>query len=154
MARARRAATAALVLILSFAAMTLGAQPDPRLASTVGSPQPLAAVAWPPSSTVLLAEVVTGGASASDEYVELTNGSATTVDLAGLELVYATSSGTTVTRKATWPAARPLEPGQIGGRVGRACDVPADDDANCGTMRNVSGSVRTPIASLGRKPNS
>ena len=34
------------------------------------------------------------------------------VDLAGLEVVYATSSGSTVTRKATWAASTMLEPGR------------------------------------------
>ena len=66
-------------------------------------PPPLAAVAWPTSGSLLLAEVVTGGGSASDEYVEITNAAAATVDLGGLELVYVTSTGSTVTRKATWP---------------------------------------------------
>ncbi len=112
MVRARRAAAAALVLALSLAALAVGAQPDPRLGSTLEPPGPLAAVTWPPSSGVLLAEVVTGGASASDEYVELTNASTVAVDLGGLELVYATSSGSTVTRKATWASPRPLAPGQ------------------------------------------
>ena len=39
------------------------------------------------------------------------------VDLAGLEVVYATSSGSTVTRKATWTTSTILEPGQA--RPGR-----------------------------------
>ena len=67
---------------------------------------------WPPSSGLLVAEVVTGGASASDEYVELTNASATSVDLAGLEVAYVTSSGSTVTRKASWSTPLALEPGR------------------------------------------
>ena len=71
-----------------------------------------AAVAWPPSSGLLVAEVVTGGASASDEYVELTNASAAAVDLAGLEVAYVTSSGSTVTRKASWSSPLALEPGR------------------------------------------
>src|SRR5450759_536 len=62
----------------------------------------MAAVAWPPSTGLLIAEVVTGGASASDEYVEITNAGAVPADLAGMELAYVTSSGSTVTRKATW----------------------------------------------------
>ncbi len=60
-----------------------------------------AAVAWPPS-TLVVSEVQTGGASASDEFVEIANQGAAPVDLLGLEVVYATSSGSTVTRKATW----------------------------------------------------
>ena len=63
---------------------------------------PLAAVSWPPSTGLLVSEVVTGGASASDEFVEIYNASPTGIDLGGLELVYATSTGSTVTRKQTW----------------------------------------------------
>jgi uncharacterized protein len=70
-----------------------------------------AAVAWPPS-TLVVSEVQTGGASASDEFVEIANQGAGAVDLAGLEVVYATSSGSTVTRKATWTASTTLEPGR------------------------------------------
>src|SRR6476659_5843604 len=70
-----------------------------------------AAVAWPPSRSLIVAEIVTGGASASDEYVELTNVGPTPADLAGLEIVYATSSGSTVTRKATWATSLLVEPG-------------------------------------------
>ncbi len=59
-------------------------------------------VSWPPSTGILVSEVVTGGASASDEFVELYNASASALDLGGLELVYVTASGSTVTRKQTW----------------------------------------------------
>ena len=112
MARVRRAAIAALVLIVSLGAVALGATPEPRLTAAVTVPRPLAVVPWPAAPAIVLAEVVTGGASASDEYVELTNRSSTSVDLAGLELVYATSTGTTVTRKASWPGPQPLASGQ------------------------------------------
>ena len=62
----------------------------------------VAAVAWPPSDGLLVSEVVTGAGTASDEFVEIYNASATDRDLGGLELVYATASGSTVTRKQTW----------------------------------------------------
>src|SRR5207247_5983783 len=75
------------------------------------APEPLAAVTWP-VSTLLVSEVQTGGASASDEFAEITNAGPTAVDLAGLELVYATSTGSTVTRKASWSATNLLEPGR------------------------------------------
>ena len=68
-------------------------------------------VTWPPSTGLLLAEVVTGGASASDEYFELYNAAATPLDLAGLEVVYATASGSTVTRKAGFANTLLLVPG-------------------------------------------
>ena len=62
----------------------------------------VAAVAWAPSDGLVVGEVVTGGTSASDEFVEIYNSAVTDRDLGGLELVYVTSSGSTVTRKQTW----------------------------------------------------
>ena len=109
MARARLAAYAALMLLLLS---TTTASAVPGGAPGLGAASPLAAVAWAPSSGLLVAEVVTGGASASDELIELTNASAGPLDLAGLEVVYATSSGATVTRKAAWTASLVLEPGR------------------------------------------
>src|SRR3954468_23149059 len=83
-----------VTLGLAMVALTvLAAMPVSRALSAV------AAVGWPPSTSLLVAEVVTGGTSASDEYVEVTNAGAALVDLAGVELVYATSTGATVTRK-------------------------------------------------------
>ena len=110
MARIRRAAVAALVLLVSLA-VGVGATSDRRLVTAVGGSLPRAAVPWPPSTAILVAEVVTGGGSASDEYVEITNASGASVDLGGLELAYVTASGSTVTRKATWTSPRPLDPG-------------------------------------------
>jgi hypothetical protein len=103
--RARAAAFAALVVVLSLSGAAVAA-PNPE------SAQPAASVAWPASTALLLAEVQTGGASASDEFAEITNASAVPVDLVGLEVVYATSTGGTVTRKASWPASLVLEPGR------------------------------------------
>ena len=59
-----------------------------------------AAVAWPASTGLLISEVQTGGASASDEFVELYNAGPVAADLGGLELAYASSAGTSATRKA------------------------------------------------------
>src|ERR1035437_10654917 len=67
---------------------------------------------WPPSSQLLLAEVVTGGASASDEYVEITNAGPTSADLGGGELVYVTATGATTTRKALFASPLQLDPGR------------------------------------------
>ena len=105
MARVRPAVYAALILVLLVAASAAAAIPR-------GSVAPLAAVGWPPSGSLVVAEVVTGGASASDEYVELANAGPTPADLAGLEVAYATSSGATVTKKASWSASTVLAPGQ------------------------------------------
>jgi hypothetical protein len=51
---------------------------------------------------LVISEVMTGGASASDEFVELYNPTATSLALDGFELVYVTASGATITRKAAW----------------------------------------------------
>jgi uncharacterized protein YdeI (BOF family) len=102
--RTRVAALAAVFVVLSVGGVAVAA-------SVGADPKPLGAVAWPPS-TLLVSEVQTGGASASDEFAEITNVGGTAVDLAGLELVYATSSGSTVTRKASWATSLLLEPGR------------------------------------------
>ncbi|HMJ81326.1 MAG TPA: lamin tail domain-containing protein [Candidatus Dormibacteraeota bacterium] len=73
---------------------------------------PAAAVSWPPATGVLLSEVATGGATASDEFVELYNAAPSPVDLASLELAYISASGATITRKASWPGGQVLLPGQ------------------------------------------
>ncbi len=102
MDRARRAGITALVT--AFVLISVGM---PAGASTATA----AAVSWPVSS-LLVSEVQTGGPSASDEFVEIANQGAGPVDLVGLELVYATSSGSTVTRKASWDGSVLLEPGR------------------------------------------
>lgn len=61
------------------------------------------AVGSPPGH-VVVSEVMTGGASASDEFIELYNPTSATLPLEGLEVVYVTSTGATVTRKAAWAA--------------------------------------------------
>ena len=67
--------------------------------------------AWPPSAGLVLAEAMTGGASASDEYVEVYNAGVVAVDLGGCDLVYASASGATTTIKATFTSPRSLVPG-------------------------------------------
>jgi hypothetical protein len=116
MSRARWAWSAALslavILALITASLTYAARrPDPR--STAGGEPAIAAaaVAWPPS-TLVISEIQTGGASASDEFAELANAGALAVDLTGLEVVYVTSTGSTVTRKATWATSTVLDPGR------------------------------------------
>ena len=51
---------------------------------------------------LVISELQTGGAGASDEFVELYNPTAAALPLEGLELVYVTATGTTVTRKVAW----------------------------------------------------
>jgi hypothetical protein len=57
-----------------------------------------------PVAHLVLSELVTGGSSASDEFVEIYNPSPAALPLEGLELVYVTASGATVTRKTSWAA--------------------------------------------------
>jgi hypothetical protein len=102
---------AALLAVLSVGGIVRAA-PAPDLAAPQPAASPDAAVTWPPSTTLLLSEVETGGASASDEFVEITNAGVLVVDLVGLEIAYVTSSGGTVTRKASWPESQLLEPGR------------------------------------------
>ena len=106
MERARAAAAAALFAILALSTVALAAVAPRSSAGTT-----LADVTWPPA-TLLVSELQTGGASASDEFVEITNAGSVEVDLAGLEVVYVTSTGGTVTRKATWTTTTTLSSGR------------------------------------------
>ena len=101
MDRARRAGLTALIVLVMVASVA-----SPRDAVVLA-----AAVGWPPSMLVV-SEVQTGGASASDEFVEVANQGAAPADLLGLEVIYATASGSTVTRKATWATSTILDPGR------------------------------------------
>src|SRR4051812_41317695 len=126
-ARSTRIVRALLVVSL-FGLMVSAAAGRSRTDAPVGlDAQPLAAVGWPPSTGLLVSEVVTGGTSASDEFIEIYNASSSTLDLANLELVYATSTGTTVTRKQTWtsllvPAHRHVLIANSSGRWASAAD--------------------------------
>jgi hypothetical protein len=106
MQRARRAVLSALIALVILIGGIVPAQPDPEARLRL-----LADVSWPPS-TLVVSEVQTGGTSASDEFVEVANQGAAAVDLGGLELVYVTASGTTITRKATWASPAILDPGR------------------------------------------
>ena len=84
MDRARRVGSTALIVVVMVGI----------LAGWGGTGALAAAVGWPPS-TLVISEIQTGGASASDEFVEIANQGSAIVDLAGLEVVYVTSSGST-----------------------------------------------------------
>src|SRR5712691_195791 len=98
MDRVRRAGTLALFLLIAVMAVATVSAAPAELGGRAAAGRLVAAVAWP-TSTLLVSEIVTGGASASD-------------DLAGLEIAYVTSTGGTVTRKATWPTSTILEAGR------------------------------------------
>ena len=105
MGRARRSGFSAILVLLALAGLTIA------MPLRSGEVATAAAVGWPPSSLVV-SEIATGGASASDEFVELFNAGGGATDLLGLELVYVTASGSTVTQKAGWTVPRSLAPGQ------------------------------------------
>jgi hypothetical protein len=121
------------------------------LAATVSAGYAVTPVSWPPSMGLVLAEVVTGGASASDEYVEITNAASVPQDLNGLELIYVTASGSTVTRKASFTSPLPLVPGghillaNGAGIFGPLADVTYSgglaSDGGSLALRNVGGAV-------------
>ncbi|MGQ0609354.1 MAG: lamin tail domain-containing protein [Chloroflexota bacterium] len=74
---------------------------------------PLGAVDLTRASTathLVVSEVVTGGASASDELIELYNPTAAALPLEGLELIYVSASGATVSRRAAWELGAPHMP--------------------------------------------
>jgi DNA/RNA endonuclease YhcR with UshA esterase domain len=110
-----------------------------------------AAAEWPSSTGLLLAEVVTGGLSASDEYVEIANAGPVTADLGGCELIYVTASGATTTRKALFSTPLLLEPGQhllvanAAGIYGPMADATYSGglaaDGGALALRSVAGSV-------------
>src|SRR3954451_336886 len=106
MQRARRSTLSLLILGIALLGI-VGMSPfSPRGLGAA------AAVGWPVSTGVVVAEVVTGGASASDEYVEITNVGSATVDLLNLELVYVSAAGTSPTRKVAWLVSRTVAAGQ------------------------------------------
>ena len=87
MALARRLATVALILAC-LAAGLVPTDRGPAASEASGGLLDIeraAEVGWPPSTGLLVAEIVTGGASASDEWVEIANVASATVDLAGLD---------------------------------------------------------------------
>src|SRR5450759_1383297 len=115
------------------------------------SPGLAAAAAWPASTGLLLAEVITGGLSASDEYVEIANAGPVAADLGGCELIYVTASGATTTRKALFSAPLLLAPGQhlrvanAAGIYGPMADATYSGglaaDGGALALRSVAGSV-------------
>jgi hypothetical protein len=107
--RAPRSAIVGLFVVLLVVA---SARPALPAEATSPAMAPAASIGWPPSTGLIVAEIVTGGTSASDEYVEIANAGPSPVDLAGHELAYVTSSGATVTRKWAWTSSLLVEPGR------------------------------------------
>jgi Lamin Tail Domain len=94
------AAFAALV-VMGLAIEQAAALPLPGEGATTADPLVEAV------GHLVVSEVMTGGASASDEFIEVYNPGAAPLPLEGLEVVYVTASGATVTRKASWGTGAP-----------------------------------------------
>ena len=107
MARVRLAAYAALLLVLLLGAAALAAAPAPGRCRW--GPRRRSGGRRP--SGLLVAEVVTGGASASDEYVELANAGHGARRPRRPRGRLRHQLGATVTRKATWTASTVLASG-------------------------------------------
>jgi len=99
----------ALAALLSLLIIVMAIGP------TIARPEPMRVAGGASGASGALAylvvsELVTGGISASDEFVEIYNPSVDPLPLEGLELIYVSASGATVTRKAAWAAGAPLVP--------------------------------------------
>jgi hypothetical protein len=100
---------------------------------------------------LVISEIATGAASASDEFIEILNPSGVTMALDGLELVYASASGATISGRAAWAAGSPgIAPG---GRVLVANEAgihaAGGDFRYAGGMSSTAGSVVLRAAASG-----
>lgn len=97
---------------------------------------------------LVVSEIVTGGTSASDELIELYNPTTGPLPLEGLELVYASASGLTVSRRAAWELGAPEVPS--GGHILVAHELgvyaPIADAIYASGMAATGGSVALRIA--------
>ncbi len=80
------------------------------LVSSLGSVLVLREPARGAGDHLVISEVVTGGGSASDELIEIHNPTSGSLPLAGLELIYASATGATVSRRTAWDLAAPNVP--------------------------------------------
>jgi uncharacterized protein YdeI (BOF family) len=101
----RPAAAVVSLLVLLLAIGQAAAFPLPADPGDAALPRP-----GLPTGHLVVSEVMTGGASASDEFIELYNPTSGALPLDGLEVVYVTASGATVTRKAAWAVGAPSLP--------------------------------------------
>jgi hypothetical protein len=108
MRRTRREAALAGVLVVAACSIALGAsRPD---AAQAWSAWYVAGINGPAGGEgaaeggghLVISEVMTGGASASDEFIEIYNPTPAELPLEGLELVYVSASGATVSVKGEW----------------------------------------------------
>jgi hypothetical protein len=89
-------------LLLVVVASLLGVAILPLIASSARGETP--------PDHLVISEVVTGGAAASDELIELYNPTDEALPLEGLEVVYVSASGASVSRRAAWATGAPEVP--------------------------------------------
>lgn len=112
MSRPRPALAALASITLLLALLSTAFAVNTETAGPVGVAVQADALAAEPVDHLVVSEVMTGGASASDELIELYNPSTSALPLEGLEVIYVTATGGTITRKASWAAgAAPLPAG-------------------------------------------
>jgi len=100
-------------MVVLAAALAMGAAgPPPATGWTLWSADapPATAVSVDSGEHLVVSEVMAGGASASDEFIELYNPTADGLPLEGLEVIYVSASGATLTRKAAWTVGEPVLP--------------------------------------------
>jgi Lamin Tail Domain len=102
------AVLASLTLLLVVLSTTVAVNVE--TAGPVAPAGDAGALAVEPIGHLLVSEVMTGGAGASDELIELYNPSSSALPLEGLEVIYVTATGGTITRKASWAAGAPSLP--------------------------------------------
>ena len=96
---------AGLALVCSMLATTAGA--GQARGWTPWTADGSAAVTDQADGHLVVSELVSGAAGASDEFIEIYNPTAGELPLEGLELIYVSASGATVTRKASWEVGAP-----------------------------------------------
>ena len=110
MSRSRPALAMLASITLLLAVLSTTVAVNDEAAGPVHVAAAVGALADEPIDHLVVSEVMTGGASASDELIELYNPSTVALPLEGLEVIYVTSTGGTITRKASWAAGAPSLP--------------------------------------------
>lgn len=140
--RGRPSVRLALATLLSLLIVLLAIGPAIARLEPIGATDS-AAIAADPIGHLVVSELITGGTGASDEFIEIYNPAADTLPLEGLELIYVTASGATVTRKAAWSTGAPLLPSGAHWLVANAAGVyaPIADATYSSGLAATGGSV-------------
>ena len=140
--RGRPSVRLALATLLSLLIVLLAIGPAIARLEPIGATDS-AAIASDPIGHLVVSELITGGTGASDEFIEIYNPAADALPLEGLELIYVTASGATVTRKAAWSTGAPSLPSGAHWLVANAAGVyaPIADATYSSGLAATGGSV-------------